>query len=791
MVFTNRYNYLHNGNITIQYPLIWFILLDIAIYIIRVIYICINEKNEMRKKEKPKYGEQEGMMKEYNFGMMIMETMVNFIGLFYWNLIRIPLECIVMVLFCVLVGFRVALDFYGVYYGWGIMVLLIVFYLVYELFVVRLLDNLLCKVIRKMKNYWFIDYMSEEDMNRRKREEEGLEMQEYVSNSNEVEEVDGVEVELYGDSPLIQRKKNENVVNGNQITKRKQNLEEKEYNEDNSESINEIMDINIDNNNNNNNNNNDDDEEYEEENEEMIDSEIEQFIKKDNNDEDIIEYVDEEEKGLNINFEKGEENRTRERIELNLKKINHTIKIIDKKTNRSFEKMSIVKRLILLALLLIVMSGVAFVICILIDGMCLPQQPTTVDFSTRFYRNYILDDFCDTKKPCHTYLLLASQPFKEMIIVFHTKTKPDFAHVLYGTSPNNLSSTGIGTFKYMSHLKQEIERYVCRVHLTNLSSNKKYYFQTAHNDNTDHNGDIFSFKTLPYSKNEQFNFVVAGDIGNSDIAHVIGKQIALENPYFIAVGGDVFYEDCFITCHRRVDNVLHLLSNLTTASGRIIPFTFAIGNHDANNFRSYNIDYSPFFFHYFPFELETSLYHSLSKTDFYREEQKVIFFHIINQETILINLDTNVLNTASGFQRTYLEAVLNTYQSYTRKLVMYHCPMYPVISPLGDILVTEIRNSWLDLFDKYGVDIAFEHHDHSYKRTYKLKGGAVNKNGTVYIGDGAWGVELHVATHNINITSYTKFAIPINYYLHAFAQGDQTIVYSKEKNGHIFDSFEI
>ena len=46
---------------------------------------------------------------------------------------------------------------------------------------------------------------------------------------------------------------------------------------------------------------------------------------------------------------------------------------------------------------------------------------------------------------------------------------------------------------------------------------------------------------------------------------------------------------------------------------------------------------------------------------------------------------------------------------------------------------------WSPLFEKFNVDVVLEHHDHTFKRTHPLKGGHVDKNGVIYLGDGSWG----------------------------------------------------
>jgi hypothetical protein len=43
------------------------------------------------------------------------------------------------------------------------------------------------------------------------------------------------------------------------------------------------------------------------------------------------------------------------------------------------------------------------------------------------------------------------------------------------------------------------------------------------------------------------------------------------------------------------------------------------------------------------------------------------------------------------------------------------------------------------LFERYGVKLAFEHHNHAFKRTYALLNEQIDASGIVYIGDGAWG----------------------------------------------------
>ena len=47
---------------------------------------------------------------------------------------------------------------------------------------------------------------------------------------------------------------------------------------------------------------------------------------------------------------------------------------------------------------------------------------------------------------------------------------------------------------------------------------------------------------------------------------------------------------------------------------------------------------------------------------------------------------------------------------------------------------------WNQMFDKWKLTAAFEHHTHFRKFSYKISNGTKNDEGTRYVGDGSWGV---------------------------------------------------
>ena len=53
-----------------------------------------------------------------------------------------------------------------------------------------------------------------------------------------------------------------------------------------------------------------------------------------------------------------------------------------------------------------------------------------------------------------------------------------------------------------------------------------------------------------------------------------------------------------------------------------------------------------------------------------------------------------------------------------------------------------MRQQWVPHFERYGVTAIFENDHHNYKRTHPIRGHKRDdKNGIVYLGDGAWGVK--------------------------------------------------
>jgi hypothetical protein len=106
----------------------------------------------------------------------------------------------------------------------------------------------------------------------------------------------------------------------------------------------------------------------------------------------------------------------------------------------------------------------------------------------------------------------------------------------------------------------------------------------------------------------------------------------------------------------------------------------------------------------------------------------------------LFLLDTGHSCTIQGMQADWLKRELSQRENRPYKMAAYHVSAYPSVYPFDARTSQAVREMWSPLFERYGVSLAFEHHNHAYKRTFPLKGGRIDPEGVVYIGDGSWGV---------------------------------------------------
>lgn len=262
-----------------------------------------------------------------------------------------------------------------------------------------------------------------------------------------------------------------------------------------------------------------------------------------------------------------------------------------------------------------------------------------------------------------------------------------------------------------------------RVELKGLKPASEYVFRL--NDDPQQ----YFFKTMPEKIENSIRFVVGGDMYHDgvNILTATNKQAALFNPSFAIVGGDIAYASPrFAASPQKVDRWLKWVEcwhkDMVTKDGFMIPVIAAIGNHDVSGNYNQTPAQAQIFSMLFPMP-GAQIYNAL---DFG------------NYLSIFL-LDSGHANPVSGKQADWLKEALQTHANTTHRFAAYHVPAYSSVRSNGRISM-DIRRYWVPHFEKGGIQTAFEHHDHAYKRTFPLLNDKIHPNGIVYLGDGAWGV---------------------------------------------------
>jgi len=270
------------------------------------------------------------------------------------------------------------------------------------------------------------------------------------------------------------------------------------------------------------------------------------------------------------------------------------------------------------------------------------------------------------------------------------------------------------------YLKDEVklEMSLYRAHLSNLEPGTSYRFRV---------GTVspeFKFRTAPADNRKPLTFVSGGDVSIGGDAVRTHQVAAAQDPLFALLGGDLSYADGRET-GRKVTFLREWHQHMVTPDGHLIPILAAIGNHEVTGGRGFH-KRAPFF---------AALFDGLYQNG--KTYNTIDFGSYLS----LVILDTNHISPMKGEQTAWFDKALAARAGIPHRLVFYHVPGWPSHRDFNGRTETEVRETWSPILEKYRVPIAFEHHDHTYKRTHPIRDGKVAKDGVIYMGDGAWGVD--------------------------------------------------
>lgn len=289
---------------------------------------------------------------------------------------------------------------------------------------------------------------------------------------------------------------------------------------------------------------------------------------------------------------------------------------------------------------------------------------------------------------------------------------------------------------------------------------------------------VYQFNTLPSTLERSVKFVVGGDIYHDEVATVetMNQIASAQDPDFALLGGDIAYSGSkFIFFKEEGERWIQFLKSwfktMRRKDGSLIPLITAIGNHDVNG--RYDQDPSRAFFYYF-------LLPTHSPIGF----QVLDFGNFLS----LWVMDSGHASSVDGMQTLWLEKTLLARIHTPFKVALYHVPAYPSARAYDNKRSSILRKYWVPLFERFGMTVAFENHDHAYKRTHLIKEGKVADKGVLYMGDGAWGVEYPRLPKTPEQLWYLATSAQKRHILLATLSKEEMTIQAIDSKGQIFDT---
>lgn len=328
------------------------------------------------------------------------------------------------------------------------------------------------------------------------------------------------------------------------------------------------------------------------------------------------------------------------------------------------------------------------------------------------------------QEPIVVYLIWTEDPTSTMTIQWQTPSgiviRP---HLSYHSTEDNRWIEQQGESQTVVDTDVDVHR----IHLTGLREDSVYIFKIQGSETE------YRFRTLPKTLSRSVRMAIGGDafLGNGMGAfHRMNKVIAATDPDFVAIGGDLAYttggkhvaKGRKWTVSRWQTFLKELQETLKKEDGRLVPILPIVGNHDVTK-PKHRTGAPEMFYEIFTFPDPQRAYRAL---------------HFGNYLS-LIMLDTGHTWPIEGEQTAWLEKALQESHS-TYVFAAYHEAAYPSYYPYTGKVPEKLREHWVPLFEKYHVPLAFEHHNHTYKRSHTIKAEKVDPEGVIYLGDGAWAV---------------------------------------------------
>ena len=420
-------------------------------------------------------------------------------------------------------------------------------------------------------------------------------------------------------------------------------------------------------------------------------------------------------------------------------------------------------------------------------------------WSSRFMRSF-MDSPCSGKGPCHVYLTTGPDLTSEVFVNVHL---PITMNVAFLTVDVNGGAFRVNATEFATPLLDpHDQRLIFSAFIPRLAPGSDHFFKLSTNDGPV-GEQMYEFRTAPLT---EASFVTAGDAGISKLTETVIEQMVKVRPHFAVIGGDVAYDNGYLSCACAWDAFLRMWESKRVDGRFLVPFSLAIGNHDIgaddNNeafipkMRECNPEditrAKPIIFAWFPFEAALAPFGADVL-----EPLPVCRRGSLHKHHIADLVNVWILDTAYAVSLQDNINFVDNHMSAGRNIAVYHVPLYD--SNVADYPSgLYLQDAWVDgIFDKHAFAACFENHGHTYKRTRRLYANRISTEtrGTVYFGDGRMGVQGGGVPDSDGIISpedselFETTGIPHHFFHVQVSNPDGIIIVRAiDESGNVFDS---
>lgn len=335
--------------------------------------------------------------------------------------------------------------------------------------------------------------------------------------------------------------------------------------------------------------------------------------------------------------------------------------------------------------------------------------------------------------PAGFFLTWKDDPCTTMVVDWHVGEDASVPELQYRKKGASTWTSDKGTEGVFPFAKRRL----LRAELSGLEPDATYEFRFGDGS------DILHFRTMPKVLARPLRFAIGGDtMHRPEWLEKTNLAALAHDPEFVVLGGDLSYENGEAA---GVDKVIAWFDaykkTMVTAGGRVVPVLVTIGNHEVrggfvNGIVAKYLRDSGMTGDAFRSEL-APYYYALFASPGQPGYRALDFGDYLS----LVFLDSNHTNPIEGEQSAWLAKTLSDRAGRPHLFPVYHVPGYPSVRPFEEPVNALVREHWIPLFEKSGVRLAFENHDHAFKRTKPILAGKVDPSGITFLGDGSWGVE--------------------------------------------------